>query len=1469
VSSGPFIGPRGGKWADAQHTVPWHSSEGRDRRQTSLLGADDEGTKRKKPLQRLREGEVMAFLQSHGHRAGSHAEPGGHGESGVHTRQHSRQQVEVRHVESHHRDHTGRIQLPGGEHEALKKHEARQHAKVVEKLKAAGYHVRTDAVGRTLVGRRGGAPEHGPQRVQAARPKKKLELVVDNTQPGLFKSMVVRALCKAQGGPFIGPRGGKWANAQHTVPWKPSGGVLRVDAALVRETVDGWFSDLRAMPGQSRSSMIEYTQADGAKRRAVAQIVVEASTGDPRGVKGIHHYRTTGQGGMHKVVVHISMRKLAGKIDTAKEAVRSVLAHELTHAADVGLQKRAERRARAHFSGDSKGAERLRARDHSDGSANYFNQPHEVTAKMQQIQRELLDPGVGGALVEDAKNHADDPDNPPPMTPAQLLEWESPSWGEVKEHYTPENKKRVLRMVAKTHAALLSGELEPVKKAGPFSYMVLDALAKAAKGERRQGAKYIRRVPKPGGGYRYYYAESSAARSATEGEDVRLGDKLTRVHKVHAHGIEIEDEKGKRTVSHDEWSHMLHEHYGSRFYEWAEKRARQYAGAVLKHVPAELFNELKGETDAERMADLKTRLPDVHAKLEKAFSRAGVSPEDAHRAISHVLERKGWTGGARQTLLGSMLNRETAWTVRHYRRLSKAAENLAKADGAELVDQKHVAAAIALPRTATAMDRVVNRATAEMHHIRAVLKLQLTPGEKKEEQGALALDTKMSAEALAKVRAAHMIGQLSVMAQAFPGLASDPAMQQLRVLLGSLQSVAPRTEPTAKGAQTTVYVAGEFGSPEPMTAEYALVDAAELTASHDPVTFAQNEAHDIGNERAYHRDKAERAKVIKNAEDLKPDLVINTNPDATNGAPIVDENGVVLGGNSRTMSMQRVYRMGGAQAADLKGYLKGQARQFGFKPGDVEAMAQPILVRKVQPHDDDHKRLLVRQLNETFMQAMDPRTMAVAQAARLDDKALEALATDMGPDKTLAAFLGAKASDGFVNQLKRAGVISAQNQNAYIRKNGRLNENGRQLVENVLVGKVVGDADLLVDLPQPLVGALARAVPYMVQAEGAGAAYNIRSELKHALEAYTDIKNRPEFGIPKSKKEAAAVLESWKRLGGGLFEGHEVFKNPRSMAILNTLFTQAGPRQMAAVFRKYAEAAGHQEAGGGEGLGFYEKKTPDDVFGEAFGRAEDEEAAQEKAKAAREKHVEETKAEAKKKAKAKAEREAQKEGPRKLSDLPHVRDDPWDDGTTVVFRQSPFPKGDKPAISSKLISSAKVESVKLADLQGSQTEITEVGVEKHAKAPDATTPTSELPVVIRTADGKHIIQDGHHRLAAAVLRGDKDARVRVAVEPGAKEAPAPKVEPEAPAVDHAAKAEEHDIAAENMPGKYPGHAWTSTKEAAQDAHTAAEKAHQKAHASPTAENKAAAAAATKKAEEADAASEKEEADAAASQGGLF
>jgi hypothetical protein len=963
AQQGPFIGPKNGKWADAAHTIPWHAASGLEHRQTSILGAADEGSNRKAPLRRIEQGELARHLRAHGHSEGRHATPSKGGASGVHVRQHSATLVEVKHIESHHRDHTGKPKAHLSPEEVDKLHavERGHNEKVVRRLKAAGYHVQADGAGRTLVGRRGEAPATAKAR---RKPK------ADSAQQGLF-------------------------------------------------------------------------------------------------------------------------------------------------------ERQSERK------------------------------------KQAEPQQQL---GLFG----------------------------------------------------KAH--------------GAFSAM----LAKAIKGQQAGSHKYVRRVPKPGGGWRYYYAESSSARSAQEGEEVNLGGKKIKVHKVHSEGLTIEGDDGKKkTVSHDEWTQMLAEHYGSRFYEWAEKRARQYAGAVLKHVPAELLSELKGDTDSQRFADMAKRLPEVHAKLEKALGRAGVNADDAKRAIRWTLERKGWTDGARQTLIGSMLDRETAWVARNYRKLSRAAENLAKADGAEAVDTKHVAAAIHLPRSVAAMERVVNRATSEIAHLREVLKLALTPGPDAEQQP-LAMDAKMSAEALAKVRAAHMIGQLQAMAQAYPGMRDDPAMNQLRVFLGGLQSVAPRTEPTKKGAHTTVYVAGEFGQPEPMGAEWVLMDADDVITSHDPATFSKDARHNVGNERAYHRDKAEQLKVIGNAENLRPDLVINTNPDATNGAPIVDENGVVLGGNSRGMSMKRAYRQGGAKAADLKGYLKDNARQFGFKPDDVDAMKAPVLVRKVQPRDDAHKQLLVRQLNESMTQAMDPRTMAVAQARRMDSKVLAELGTSMGADETLAAYLRGKGAEGFVNQLKRAGVISAANQNAYM-KNGRLNQNGVALVENVLVGSMVPDADLLSEVPQSIMESLARAVPYMVQAEGAGADYGVKEDLAHALDAVVEIQDK--YGLPKGKKGRAASLEAWQRnvkareVDGKMATGLHPAQGPnaRATAILNALIHQGGPVQLAKVFRKYAEQA-HKQEPGAEPLAFYDKKRADTIFEEAFGSAADEDAAQAKAAADREKHVKATKA---------------------------------------------------------------------------------------------------------------------------------------------------------------------------------------------------------------------------------------------------
>ena len=79
----------------------------------------------------------------------------------------------------------------------------------------------------------------------------------------------------------------------------------------------------------------------------------------------------------------------------------------------------------------------------------------------------------------------------------------------------------------------------------PTAWYELDELAGEAlwgnlvKGGSRTH-KYIRRVPyvnsKGKRAYRYYYRESSAARAAREGEQVRLGEKVVKVMKIHDNG---------------------------------------------------------------------------------------------------------------------------------------------------------------------------------------------------------------------------------------------------------------------------------------------------------------------------------------------------------------------------------------------------------------------------------------------------------------------------------------------------------------------------------------------------------------------------------------------------------------------------------------------------------------------------------------------------------------------------------------------------------------------------------------------------------------------------------------------------------------------------------------------------------------------------------------------------------------------
>lgn len=699
---------------------------------------------------------------------------------------------------------------------------------------------------------------------------------------------------------------------------------------------------------------------------------------------------------------------------------------------------------------------------------------------------------------------------------------------------------------------------------------------KYAKSFLIKAGKYIKRVPYMKDGkkrYRYYYRESAAAREAQEGEEVQLGKRRLKVDKIHEDGsLSISLGGETRKISRDQYTQLLARHFGSQYFAHAEKRAKQALNAVYRHVPKTLLQELQGNTFEERLQDLRKRAPKVYMRLEKSFERAGVSPERAKRIVAKSLQARGWSEDARAVVLGSVILKRTR--AESFHEVLSGAENLA---GGNAVEMKHAAAAVGLREGdfPSQVAAVAKRAEAELAKL---TKLLASSGDDK-------------AEALAEALSSSAIAKLNLLTQAFPGL-KDRVADEARSKLLEVPSQLSGPPKTA-GAESVVFVAGEGGAPKALKARYRLVEASEIKASHDPTkSFAKRSDYPEGvQERVYHQDKSEQMKVIRNAQKLRPAFMVNTNPDAVNGPPILTEQGVALGGNSRTMSIQLAYHQHPEKAQAYRDYLEKQAHQVGLRPEDVQAMKQPVLVREVisdgAKHSREDMQLMVRQMNESFTQGMDPRAMQVAMGRKLDKEILSDLANSMEDGESLSQFLSSKRSDGFVKQLSRVGIIDARNSNQYKDKTGRLNADGRTLVARILVGRLVNDTDTLSNTQPRTIESIARATPHMMSATAHGAGFDLGSDMATALRDLNELRRRQADGTisgidANMKQSDFEGFFAQQSLFAGDAESDidlESANNQKSRLLLWALIKRPGSQQLSSLFKDYAAtAAKHPEA---------------------------------------------------------------------------------------------------------------------------------------------------------------------------------------------------------------------------------------------------------------------------------------------------
>lgn len=403
------------------------------------------------------------------------------------------------------------------------------------------------------------------------------------------------------------------------------------------------------------------------------------------------------------------------------------------------------------------------------------------------------------------------------------------------------------------------------------------------------------------------------------------------------------------------------------------------------------------------------------------------------------------------------------------------------------------------------------------------------------------------------------------------------------------------------GAETQVFIRSSTGKgTEALPGEWVIMEADDVIASHNAMSFGQRKEYPEGvQERRYHEVKAEQMKVDRIARSIEPAFLANTNPDAINGAPIVTETGVVLGGNGRAMGVQRAYEMYPESATKLKNYLVSQAHQFGASGAQVSQMKKPVLVRRVQTGDDrDYLTRLGRRMNESLTQGLDPRSEEVAISKFVTKDVVQSLVHYMEPDQTLSDFLTqGRQSLPFVRDLERAGIIDQFNRAKYINQDtGMLNEDGRARVMRVMAARLLPDATVLDNMDQGLRNNLALAVPFFLSAEEKG--WDLKDALMVAVKSDNEMSAR-------GYKRNAIGRDDWLRQPT-LFGGESYVKaaqEPLPKVLLEIIQEHNGSRKLQAGFKRFAVTADQQAHDYGQQGSMFArpKESMDDALAQAFG----------------------------------------------------------------------------------------------------------------------------------------------------------------------------------------------------------------------------------------------------------------------------
>ncbi len=318
------------------------------------------------------------------------------------------------------------------------------------------------------------------------------------------------------------------------------------------------------------------------------------------------------------------------------------------------------------------------------------------------------------------------------------------------------------------------------------------------------------------------------------------------------------------------------------------------------------------------------------------------------------------------------------------------------------------------------------------------------------------------------------------------------------------------------------------------TGQYRLVSADDLITS-DGVGYPQQY-------QPRNRNRAVmRAQVANMANNLNPSAVVDATGNVNLGAPVIDESGVVLNGNGRTMAIRQAYQRNGQSAQAYKQYLKAHADAFGMTPDMIDSIENPVLVRQVGGDAP---------ITDIIHSTAGGADMSAGEQAKSDAEKIKKTTLDLYNAESQS--LTSAGNREFVKAVLR-DISTGRDANRMYTENGQFSSDAIRRMQNAIFAKAYGDDHLLNQLSESndnnirnIINAMLKAAPTVAKInhgiqQKEYYSYPISQVVSDAAKTITSLRDQG--------KEVSFYLNETSLFG-------ESFRNPSSVKDVMAFFDQ-------------------------------------------------------------------------------------------------------------------------------------------------------------------------------------------------------------------------------------------------------------------------------------------------------------------------